>query len=137
MVDIKNYLFFVIFLYLLQFRVTGGGDGQCIGEFTVAKEHLNGAGSLHGGYIATIIDHVTSYALISANSHPGVSIDLRVSYLKNAVEGEDVIVEANTLKAGKSLAFTDCVLKKKKDGSIIAKGGQTKFVDIKQEIKFD
>ncbi|TMW53157.1 hypothetical protein DOY81_001775 [Sarcophaga bullata] len=29
------------------FRITGGGDGRCIGEFTVAKEHLN-AGGLHG-----------------------------------------------------------------------------------------
>lgn len=74
---------------------------------------------------------------MSANSHPGVSVDLRVSYLKNAVEGEDVIVEANTLKAGKNLAFIDCALTKKKDGSIIAKGGQTKYVDFKQEIKLD
>ncbi|XP_065360257.1 acyl-coenzyme A thioesterase 13-like [Calliphora vicina] len=118
------------------FTVTGGGDGRCIGEFTVAKEHLNASGSLHGGYTATIIDHVTTYALMSANSHPGVSVDLRVSYVSAAKEGEEIIVDANTLKVGKKMAFIDCVLKKKSNDAIVAKGGQTKFVDFKEEVSF-
>ncbi|XP_061386883.1 acyl-coenzyme A thioesterase 13-like [Musca vetustissima] len=114
------------------FKVTGGGDGRCIGEFRVAKSHLNAAGTLHGGFIATIVDHVTSYALMSADSHPGTSVDLRVSYMSPAKENDDVIVDAKTLKVGKSMAFIDCVLKRKSDGSIIAQGGQTKYVNFKK-----
>ncbi|XP_065360573.1 acyl-coenzyme A thioesterase 13-like [Calliphora vicina] len=112
-------------------RVTGGGEGRCTGEFTITKEHLNPYGGLHGGCAATIIDNVTTYALMSADSHPGVTVDLYVSYLKSAKEGEEIIVDANTVKVGKKIAFIDCVLKKKSDGSIIVKGGQTKFVDLK------
>ncbi|XP_061393830.1 acyl-coenzyme A thioesterase 13-like [Musca vetustissima] len=115
------------------FRVTGGGDGRCIGEFTIDKSHLNAAGGLHGGYTATMIDNVTTYALMSADAHPGVSVDLNVSYLKSAKEGEEIIVDAKTIKVGKKLAFLECVLKKKSDGSIVAKGGQTKFIDFKKE----
>lgn len=51
-----------------------------------------------------------------------------LSYLKGAKEGDDVIIDATTVKAGKSLAYLECELKHKKDGSIIAKGSQTKFI---------
>ncbi|XP_023304648.1 acyl-coenzyme A thioesterase 13-like [Lucilia cuprina] len=115
------------------FRVTGGGDGRCIGEFTVSKEHVNGFGTLHGGCAAAIIDNVTTYALMSTDAHPGVSVDLHVSYLKSAKEGEIIIVDANTVKVGKNMAFIDCVLKKKSDGSIVVKGGQTKYIDFSEE----
>lgn len=80
-----------------------------------------------------MIDNVTTYALMSTDAHPGVSVDLNVSYMKSAKEGEEIIVDANTLKVGKKLAFIECVLKKKSDGSIVAKGGQTKFIDFNKE----
>ncbi|XP_075162204.1 acyl-coenzyme A thioesterase 13-like [Haematobia irritans] len=115
------------------FKITGGGDGRCVGEFTVAKSHLNASGGLHGGYTATVLDNITTYALMSTGAHPGVSVDLHVSYLKSAKEGDVIEVDANTVRAGKKLAFIECVLKKKSDGSVIAKGGQTKFIDFKEE----
>ncbi|XP_055385638.1 acyl-coenzyme A thioesterase 13-like [Condylostylus longicornis] len=111
-------------------KIIGGGDGKCSAQFTVSEEHLNRGGGLHGGFTATLIDNITTYALMTAESHPGVSVDLYVSYLKAAKEGDEVIVEAKTIKKGKSLAFLECELRHKKDGSIIAKGGQTKYVNF-------
>lgn len=49
-------------------------------------------------------------------------------YLKGAGIGEDVVIEANTLKAGKTLAFLEVYIRKKSDGSLVAKGSHTKFV---------
>ena len=83
---------------------------------------------MHGGFTATLIDNITTYALMSTDNHPGVSVDLNVSYMKSAKEGDEVIIDANTIKVGKKLAFLECELRHKKDGSIIAKGGQTKFI---------
>lgn len=40
----------------LQVSIVGGGDGKCIAEFTVAEEHLNEGGGLHGGFSATVVD---------------------------------------------------------------------------------
>ncbi|XP_023302170.1 acyl-coenzyme A thioesterase 13-like [Lucilia cuprina] len=114
-------------------RITDGGKGRCIGEFTISKEHLNGFGTLHGGYAVTIIDNMSTYALMSADSHPGVSVDLSVSFLKSAKEGEVLVFDAKTIKIGKNMAFIDCVLKKKSDDSIVVKGSQTKYVDFNKE----
>ncbi|XP_065362238.1 acyl-coenzyme A thioesterase 13 [Calliphora vicina] len=111
--------------------ITSGGEGKCTAEFTVSREHLNRMGGLHGGFTATLVDMVTTYALMSKPCHPGVSVSISVDYLKAAKEGDDVLIDANLLKAGKKLAFLECILKHKKDNSIIAKGSHTKYVDFK------
>lgn len=49
-------------------------------------------------------------------------------YLKSAAIGEDVVIEANTIKSGKTLAFLEVLIKKKSDGSLVAKGSHTKYV---------
>lgn len=38
--------------------------------------------------------------------HPGVSVDLHVSYLAAAPKGETVVLDSVVTKMGKSLAFT-------------------------------
>ena len=97
----------------------------------MGKEHLNTLGGLHGGFTASLLDNVTTFALMSQPCHPGVSASLNVNYLKGAKEGDEVIIEANTVKAGKNLAYIECELRLKKDNSILVKGGQTKYVNYK------
>lgn len=141
---------------LFQITITGGGNGRCLAEFVVRPEHLNGGGGLHGGFTATVVDNFTTYALLTwKDCHPGVTVDLHVryfnlseiiskypksnflfeffqkinySYLGRASEGDTIVVDAQAIKAGKSMAFLDCVLRKKEDDTIIAKGTQTKFI---------
>ena len=44
------------------------------------EEHQNAGGTLHGGLTATLVDSLTTLALLSMeNGRPGVSIDLSVS----------------------------------------------------------
>lgn len=50
------------------------------------------------------------------------------SYLKGAKEGDEIVIDANTVRAGRNLAYLECELRNKKDGSLIAKGSQTKYV---------
>lgn len=50
------------------------------------------------------------------------------SYLKGARAGEDIVVDAKTIKAGKTLAFLEVELKKKSTNDIIARGTHTKFI---------
>lgn len=102
--------------------------GRCVAEFEVKKENLNSGGGLHGGFTATVVDNFTTYALVTTNSNPGVTVDLHVSYLKGAREGDIIVVDARAVKTGKSLAYLECELRNKNTGTIIAKGSQTKFV---------
>lgn len=49
-------------------------------KFKVAEEHTNRYGTLHGGMTATIVDNVSSMALIATEPYEsGVSVDLSVS----------------------------------------------------------
>lgn len=57
-----------------------GSEGHVVCEIPVSTEVLNGAGALHGGAIATIVDSVSTWAVVSVgNNVPGVSIELSVS----------------------------------------------------------
>ncbi|XP_054273795.1 acyl-coenzyme A thioesterase 13-like [Macrosteles quadrilineatus] len=110
-------------------RIVSANDGRCTAELTVAEEHSNSHGTLHGGLSATIVDIVSTLALVTHKRQAfGVSTDLHVSYLKAAEIGEDVVIEANTIRAGRTLAYLEVYIKKKSDGSVVAKGSHTKFI---------
>ena len=58
----------------------GGDEGSCKCEIPVSENLLNGAGTLHGGATATMVDVVSTLACVSLGKNiPGVSIDLSVS----------------------------------------------------------
>ncbi|EDV39893.2 uncharacterized protein Dana_GF24237 [Drosophila ananassae] len=127
----RNYNGFDRVLNMIQ--MVDGGDGRAVGEFTVAPEHCNRQGTLHGGLISTIVDNVTSYGMMSKGSHPGVTANLSVSFIAPAKVGDVVQIEATTVRAGKKMAYLDCVLKLKSDGRILAKGGQVKYIQFDDE----
>lgn len=55
-------------------------NGRCVCELKVAEEHQNRGGSLHGGMTSTLVDMVSTSALMTNdNTGPGVSVDLSVS----------------------------------------------------------
>ncbi|XP_033223185.1 acyl-coenzyme A thioesterase 13-like [Belonocnema kinseyi] len=113
---------------LKNIKLVSVGDGNCKAEFTVQDEHLNLGGTLHGGFTSTLIDCISTYAVMThGNGSPGVSVDLHVTFMKAAFPGDNVFIDARTIRAGKSLAFLEVELKKD-DGAIIARGQHTKFI---------
>ena len=55
-------------------------DGKCKAELKVDEEHLNYGGTLHGGFTSTLVDCISTYALMSHKvGVPGVSVDLHVT----------------------------------------------------------
>ncbi|KAH8262011.1 hypothetical protein KR038_001710 [Drosophila bunnanda] len=113
---------------LSKVKILDGGEGSCIAEVKVDAEHVNFYNFLHGGYIITLVNTISTYALMSKPCHPGVSVDLSVNFLNGAKLGDVIVVEASLSKVGKYLAFTDCTVKHKKDDSVIAKATHLKYV---------
>ncbi|GFG31519.1 hypothetical protein Cfor_09470, partial [Coptotermes formosanus] len=110
-------------------QIVSGGNGCCRAELVVAPEHQNGYGTLHGGLTATLVDTLSTVALITRTAGvPGVTVDLHVSYMKAAAEGETVVINCSTLKTGKTLAFLSVEITKKETGELIAVGSHTKFI---------
>jgi acyl-coenzyme A thioesterase 13 len=104
------------------------GGGRARVELTVTPALQNVNGTLHGGAIATLIDHAGTAAIKSADrqGRPGVSTDLNVSFFAPAPGGVTVIAEAAVLKIGKTLAFVTVDVRLP-DGTLVAQGRMTKF----------
>eukprot|EP00088_Acartia_fossae_P071536 TRINITY_DN9837_c0_g1_i1.p1 TRINITY_DN9837_c0_g1~~TRINITY_DN9837_c0_g1_i1.p1 ORF type:complete len:145 (-),score=11.31 TRINITY_DN9837_c0_g1_i1:981-1415(-) len=109
-------------------KVISGGAGSCTLSMVLDKEHMNRGHTLHGGFSAHLVDTVTTLALMTNEGGlPGVSVDLNMSYLKAAKLGEEIFIDARTLKKGRTLAFLECEIKNAQ-GDLIVKGSHTKFI---------
>lgn len=110
-------------------KIVDGSEGHLKCEIPVSKELLNGVGFLHGGAIASIVDDVSTWAVVSLTDNvPGVSIDLSVSYIKAAAEGDTLVAEARTSHVGKRLAFLTVDITNKETGALLAQGRHTKYM---------
>lgn len=76
--------------------------------------------------MATLIDIVGTIALLTKEpTRAGVSVEINVSYLAAARDGETVTAHGRLLRAGRKLAFTEVDVFGE-DGRLIATGRHTK-----------
>jgi len=110
-------------------QVVGAGEGWCRAEFRVEPEHTNVAGLLHGGFTASLVDSISTLALLTHHRRvPGVSVNLSITYLKAAQVGDEVVVAAAADKIGRNLAFLSVTLSQKGTNNVLAKGTHTKYI---------
>ncbi|GFR47180.1 hypothetical protein Agub_g8771 [Astrephomene gubernaculifera] len=112
--------------------VTDVSDGRIVCELPVTERVQNRYGTLHGGAAATIVDTVSTAALLTASPHTGVSVNLAVTYLAPMPggPGEVVIVDARVARVGRQLATLTAELKRKATGQVVATGTHTKFLQV-------
>uniref|UniRef100_A0A2I3HBK3 Acyl-coenzyme A thioesterase 13 n=1 Tax=Nomascus leucogenys TaxID=61853 RepID=A0A2I3HBK3_NOMLE len=109
--------------------LVSAAPGKVICEMKVEEEHTNAIGTLHGGLTATLVDNVSTMALLcTERGAPGVSVDMNITYMSPAKLGEDIVITAHVLKQGKTLAFTSVDLTNKATGKLIAQGRHTKHL---------
>ncbi|XP_053719811.1 acyl-coenzyme A thioesterase 13 [Synchiropus splendidus] len=103
--------------------------GKVVCEMRVEEEHTNRGGTMHGGLTATLVDVISTLAIMnSERGAPGVSVDLNVTYMSAAKLGDDVLITAHVLKEGRTLAFANVDLTNKATGKMIAAGRHTKHL---------
>lgn len=110
-------------------RIISAGEGKCRGELIVEEEHQNPIGTMHGGFIATLVDQISMFALGTNENHPkAVSVNINVSYFKPAMLGDEVIIDAKTVRAGKKMAFLEVDFINKKSGELLVRGSHAVFI---------
>ena len=103
-----NYNGFDI-LPLKTVKLTKVEPGRTDWELTIIPEHCNKGNNLHGGCAATLLDTLTSTALVTL-ARPGyldgghVSRTITMSYLRPVPAGTRVKVECNVQAAGQTTA---------------------------------
>ncbi|XP_055988496.1 acyl-coenzyme A thioesterase 13 [Sorex fumeus] len=109
--------------------LVSAAPGKVVCELKVEEEHTNKMGTLHGGLTATLVDNISTLALLCTDRGlPGVSVDMNITYMSPAKIGEDVVITAHILKQGRTLAFASVDLTNKSNGKLIAQGRHTKHL---------
>jgi uncharacterized protein (TIGR00369 family) len=89
-------------------RVEGTGEGRARVRFEATGEHLNAAGTLHGGVLATLVDTAMGAAVRSATGDGDVpaTSQLTVTYLRPGTPGP-LEVTAQVRTRGEHLTVCD------------------------------
>ncbi|XP_066530125.1 acyl-coenzyme A thioesterase 13 [Hoplias malabaricus] len=110
-------------------ELVSASPGKVVCEMKVEEEHTNRGGTLHGGLTATLVDVISTTAIMySERGAPGVSVDMNITYMNAAKIGEDILITAQVLKQGRTLAFATVDLTNKANGKLIAQGRHTKHL---------
>lgn len=110
------------FSRLLGFRLVEASADGAVMEAQPTSEHANGGGILHGGYLSTLLDSATGWA-VHASLPDGVRaphIQLTVQYLRMAVPGTPLRCTARAVKVGGRVAAAEAEITQ--DGKPIARG---------------
>ncbi|XP_054420774.1 acyl-coenzyme A thioesterase 13 [Pteronotus mesoamericanus] len=114
---------------LQKVTLVSAAPGKVTCELRVEEEHTNKMGTLHGGLTATLVDSISTLALLCTDrALPGVSVDMNITYMSPAKAGEDVVITAHVLKQGRTLAFATVDLTNKATGKLVAQGRHTKHL---------
>ncbi|XP_030644753.1 acyl-coenzyme A thioesterase 13 [Chanos chanos] len=114
---------------LRKVELVSASPGKVVCQMKVEEEHTNRGGTLHGGLTATLVDVISTTALLyTERGAPGVSVDMNITYMSAAKLGEDVLITAQVLKQGRTLAFATVDLTNKTTGKLIAQGRHTKHL---------
>ncbi|XP_074941889.1 acyl-coenzyme A thioesterase 13 [Phalacrocorax aristotelis] len=108
---------------LRKVKLLSATPGKVVCEMKVEEEHTNRGGTLHGGLTATLVDVVSTTALLyTERAAPGVSVDMNITYTSAAKIGEEILITAQILKQGRNIAFASVDLTNKATGKLIAQG---------------
>ena len=78
--DVPLTLFFCAFKNVtIKVEVVSALPGKCTCEVTLAESHLNRIGAMHGGFTATLVDNISTLAIMTAEKPPGVTVDMNIT----------------------------------------------------------
>lgn len=67
-------------MFFFQVDVLSTSPGKVVCEMRVEEEHTNKLGTLHGGLTATLVDVISTLAIMnSERGAPGVSVDMNIT----------------------------------------------------------
>ncbi|OAF70471.1 hypothetical protein A3Q56_01779 [Intoshia linei] len=87
-------------------KILKSEKGYVKSQFYVDKSHCNLNKTLYGGCSATLIDCITSLALLSnGKNNGGISMNLNLNYLRAIQMDQNIIIEGIATKVGKNVAY--------------------------------
>ena len=109
------------FSRLLGFRLVEATEDGVVLEATPTAEHANGGGILHGGYLASLLDSTTGWAVHSAlpGGEAAPHTHLSVQYLRMGVVDKPLLCTGRCVRSGRRVAAAEAEITQ--DGVVIAR----------------
>ena len=101
---------------------------QLLIGYRVPKQDCNFNKNMHGGAFATLVDVCTTLAIMKVDPHfrKNVTIELSESCMSPAQEGDLLLIRAECLRLGQSVAFTECKILLASNYKMLVSGRQIK-----------
>jgi acyl-CoA thioesterase len=97
------------FSALLGFRYIVVDDNEAVVEADPGPEHCNGGGIVHGGFLASLLDTTTGWA-VHARTPTGAAaphVHLTVQYIRAAKPGTTLICRGRCVALGRRVGSTE------------------------------
>jgi uncharacterized protein (TIGR00369 family) len=109
------------FARLLGFTYVHADEHEAVVEVMPLPEHCNERGTVHGGFLASLLDTTTGLAVhkVLPEGTAAPHFQLTVQYLNAAVPGITLTCVGRTTKSGRRAASTDAEVCQ--DGKVIAR----------------
>lgn len=97
------------FMLWLRPIVISAEQGKLSFQYTVRKEMMNPAGTLHGGVTAAIIDDIIGATMFSFNEdYFYTTINNVIDYFASSKENDTIIADTVVIKKGKQIVNVQC-----------------------------
>ncbi len=93
----------------LGFRFVHADEHGATMEADPGPEHLNGGGIVHGGYLSSLLDSTTGWA-VHARVPKGTAaphVQISVQFIRAAVAGQTLVCTARCFSAGRRVASAE------------------------------
>jgi uncharacterized protein (TIGR00369 family) len=109
------------FSRLLGFRLVEVTEQGVVIEAMPGPEHANGGGILHGGYLASLLDSTTGWAVHAAlpGGQAAPHTHLSAQYLRAGKLGRALVCTGRCVRAGRRVAAAEAEITQ--DGVVIAR----------------
>ena len=106
-------------------------EGKVVFEAKASREHTNPSGTVHGGFLATLIDAASSCAvhtLLEKGEYYN-TIDLNVKMIRPIPFDTEIYGEGMTINRSKNVGTANCIVKDR-DGKVYGYGSVTCLIKI-------
>ncbi len=116
------------FLQLVGGRIDEWTEGCVRLSLPVEARHTNPHGVMHGGVVTTLMDEAAGQVVTAARgveqtmAAPHATVEMNVSFLSGAREGDELVVEGRVLKLGRTVAFSEAEVRRRRDDAVVAVG---------------
>jgi acyl-CoA thioesterase len=96
------------FTAMLGFRVVHADEDGSVLEADPGDEHLNGGGIVHGGYLSTLLDSTTGWAVHArSDAVAAPHIHISVQFVRAAVAGTTLVCRGRCISVGRRVASAE------------------------------